>query len=199
MFNQCFLSYWSPVKGILEDQGKSKQCVVSPTASLYPLPASHSVLEKSLWEKWNNVGSWKGRRCLTEWRETCVLLGALTTFWTLYHITRLTHSKDKVKHSCSHLTTVFGVSVGLWSQPHVRFLTLSSCVNLSKFLSSSKPLFPYCNINIMITVLEIKLEIEKAVPGSGNWPWTETMAQDTRITWACSVTTMEQGTNKITS
>lgn len=172
MFNQCFLSYWRPVKGILEDQGKSKQCAVPPTASLYPLPVRHSVLEKRLWEKWNNVGSWKGTRCLREWRETCFLLGALITFWILYHITCLTHSKDKVKHSCSHLLTmVFGVSVGLWRQTPVWFLTLSSCVNLSKFLSSSKPLFPYCDTNIMITMLDIKLEIEKAVPGSGNWLW----------------------------
>ena len=108
---------------------------------------------------------------------------------------------QKLKYnSCSHLlTTMFGVSVGLWHQTPVWFLTLSSCVNLSKFLSSSKPLFPYCDTNIMITMLEIKLEIEKAVPGSGNWLWTETMPRDTRIRQAHSVTTMEQETNKITS
>ena len=194
-----FSELLKPREGDFGRSGQEQAMCCFSHSSLYPLPARHSVLEKRLWEKWNNVGSWKGTRCLRDWRETCCLLGALITFWTLCHITCLTHSKDKVKHSCSHLlTTVFGVSVGLWSQTPVRFLTLSSCVNLSKFLSTSKPLFPYCNINITATMLEIKLEIEKAVLGSGNWSWTETMPRDARIRQAHSVTTMEQETNKIT-
>lgn len=47
-------------------------------------------------------------------------------------------------------------------------------------------------------MLEIKLEIEEAILGSGNWSWTEAMPRDTRIGQARSVTAMEQETNQIT-
>lgn len=179
MFNQCFWVTEAPWREGFGRSGQEQAMCSFSTLPAYPLPARHSVWRRDSGKNGNNVGSWRNK--VPGGVEGDLLSPGCPyfVFELSFYITCLL-LKDKVKHSCSHLlTTVFGVSVGLWSQTPVQFLTLTSCANLSKFLSTSKPLFPYCNINIMCSMLEIKLEIESPSLGSGNWSWTEAMPRDT--------------------